>query len=160
LKRANKRQGIREADLSGDVVGLAEHRDDAEVQHLQATCANPRCDEQFLRLVGPGRRKDFHSEDCRRNAERDYRRLAGLLEHYNRQAAQMRARIAAYLRTNGDHEGKPSGPSAAEVERARVAVAEVRGMARFLRNHEDEFAQELLRLFEAVEPLMLSTQPG
>lgn len=146
--------------MSRDVVGLAEHRDDAEQQVLEATCANPRCDEQFRRAVGPGRRKDFHSEECRRNAERDFRRLTGLLEHYNRQAEQMRARIAAYLRTNGDEEMDSSGPSAAEAERARLAVAEVRGMARFLRNHEDEFAQELLRLFEAVEPLVRSSPVG
>jgi hypothetical protein len=146
--------------MSGDVIGLAEHLDDAELQVLEATSANPRCDEQFLRSVGPGRRKDFHSEECRRNAERDYRRLAGLLEHYNRQATQMRARIDAYLRTNGDDGVQSSGPCAAEVERARLAVAEVRGMARFLRNHEDEFAQDLLRLFEAVEPLVRSSQVG
>ena len=142
--------------MSGDVVGLARHRD-GETQALEATCANPRCDEQFQRTVGPGRRKDFHSEECRREAERDYRRLAGFLEHYNRQTEQIRARIAAYLRTNADDEIRPFGPSAAEVDRARVAIAEVRGMARFLRNHEDEFAQELLRLFEAVEPLVRSS---
>jgi len=146
--------------MSGDVVGLAEHRDDAEQQVLEATCANPRCDEQFRRAVGPGRRKDFHSEECRRSAERDFRRLEGLLEHYNRQAEQMRSRIAAYLRTDRGEEIPASRPSAAEAERARLAVAEVRGMARFLRNHEDEFAQELLRLFEAVEPLVRSPQVG
>ena len=142
--------------MSGDVVGLAQHRD-GETQDLQATCANPRCDEQFQRAVGPGRRKDFHSEECRRDAERDYRRLASFLEHYNRQAEQLRARITAYLRTNADDEIGSFGPSAAEVDRAREAIAEVRGMARFLRNHEDEFAQELLRLFEAVEPLVRSS---
>jgi hypothetical protein len=72
----------------------------------------------------------------------------------------MRGRIAAYLRTDRGEEMQSSGPSAAEAERARLAVAEVRGMSRFLRNHEDEFAQELLRLFEAVEPLVRSPQVG
>jgi hypothetical protein len=144
--------------MSGDVVDFTDRRDDAELQVLQATCANPRCDEQFLRPVGPGRRKDFHSEDCRRNAERDQRRLSGLLEHYNRQADQMRARISAYLRTNTDVVVAPVGPTAEELRRAREAVAEVRGMARFLRGHQDDFAQELLRLFEAVEPVVGSRQ--
>lgn len=144
--------------MSGDVVDFADRRDDAELQVLQATCANPRCDQQFLRQLGPGRRKDFHSEDCRRNAERDQRRLCGLLEHYNRQADQMRARIAAYLRTNPDGAVAPAGPTVEELGRAREAVAEVRGMARFLRGHQDEFAQELLRLFEAVEPVIGSRQ--
>ena len=38
-----------ESGMSRDVVGLAEHRDDAEQQVLEATCANPRCDDQFRR---------------------------------------------------------------------------------------------------------------
>lgn len=133
-------------------------RDEADLQYLQATCANPKCDEQFLGAVGPGRRKDFHSEECRRTAEREHRRIASLLEHYNRQADQMRARMAAYLRTNGDGELNALGPSAAELDRARVVIAEVRGMARFLQNHQEDFAQDLLRLLEAVEPLVRSPQ--
>ena len=145
--------------MSGDVVGIAERRDDAEREDLQATCANPRCDEQFLRSVGPGRRKDFHSEDCRRAAERDYRKLASRLEHYERQAEQMRARLGAYLRTNNkDAVVERTGPSMAEMERAREAIAEVRGMARFLPQHQSEFAQDLLHLFEAVEPLVRSAR--
>jgi len=143
--------------VSGDLVGFADDCDDAGLQVLQATCANPRCDEQFLRPVGPGRRKDFHSEECRRDAERDYRRLAGLLEHYERQADQMRARIAAYVRTNSDDVIiDDGGSSPVELDRAREAIAEVRGMARFLPKHQGEFAQDLLKLFEAVEPLVRS----
>lgn len=145
--------------MSGDLVDIADRRDGADVQVLQATCANPRCDEQFLRTVGPGRPKDFHSEECRRNAERDHRRMAGLLEHYERQAEQLRARAGAYIRTNRDD--APSdvgGPSLAELGRAREAVAEVRGMARFLQNHQGEFAEDLLKLFEAVEPLVRSSR--
>jgi hypothetical protein len=144
--------------VPGEVAGIAAHRDGAADLHvLQATCANPRCDEQFMRGVGPGRRKDFHGEDCRRNAERDYRRLAGLLEHYERQAEQIRARVASYVRTNTDDMiVEVNGPSPAQLERARVAIAEVRGMARFLPKHQSEFAQDLLNLFEAVEPLVRS----
>ena len=143
--------------MSGDVVGMAERREDAEREVLQATCANPRCDEQFLRTVGPGRRKEFHSEDCRRAAERDYRRLTSRLEHYERQAEQMRSRLDAYLRTNVE-EGvaERTGPSTVEISRAREAIAEVRGMALFLPQHQGEFAQHLLNLFEAVEPLVPS----
>lgn len=157
-QRANKLLNMTGADVTGDVVGLAEHREEADLQYLQATCANPKCDEQFLRAVGPGRRKDFHSEECRRTAEREHRRIASLLEHYNRQADQMRARMAAYLRTSGDVELNAAGPSAAELDRARVVVAEIRGMARFLQNHQEDFAQDLLRLLEAVEPLVHSPQ--
>lgn len=139
--------------MSGDVVDFADRRDDGELQVLEATCANPKCDEQFRRTVGRGRPKDFHSEDCRRNAEREHRRLVSLLNHYERQADQVRARIGAYLRTAGE-DAVDVGPSVSDLARAREAVAEVRGMARFLPQHQGEFASELLALFEAVEPVL------
>lgn len=144
--------------MGGEVVELVERREDLEGDALQATCANPRCDEQFLRPSGPGRRRDFHSEDCRRAAERDYRRLSARLDHYVRQADQMRARIAAYLRTSTD-ELVASGPTAIEVEYARDAIAEVRGMVRFLRQSDDEWAQQLVKLHDAVAPLVRSQPP-
>lgn len=142
--------------MSGEVVDLVEHRNDPELLVLEATCANPRCDEQFQRELGPGRRKDFHSEECRRSAEQDRRKLASRLEHYERQAVQMRARLAAYVRTSSDGEtsAPAARPTADEVQRAREAIAEVRGMTRFLRGHQDEFANDLLKLFDAVEPLV------
>lgn len=147
--------------MSGDVVDLADRRNDSDVLVLQATCANPRCDEQFERELGPGRRKDFHNEECRRRAEQDRRRLMSRLEHYERQAEQMRAAIAAYVRTSSDEgHDAPSAAraSAADVQRAREAIAEVRGMTRFLRGHQDEFALELLKLFDAVEPLVSASR--
>jgi hypothetical protein len=45
------------------------------------------------------------------------------------------------------------GPTAEELRIAREAIAEVRGMARFLDGHQDEFARDLLNLFRSVEPL-------
>lgn len=71
----------------------------------------------------------------------------------------MRARLGAYLRTNTEESvAERTGPSTAEIERAREAIAEVRGMARFLPQHQSEFAQDLLNLFEAVEPLLPSAR--
>lgn len=121
----------------------------------QFTCANPRCDEQFLRSSTRGRPRDFHSEDCRRAAERDLRRLQAQLAHHERQAEQLRARAGAYLRTAGDQD--PHGDvEATDLQRqvARETVAEVRGMARFLEGHQGEFADDLLRLLSAVEPVV------
>lgn len=121
----------------------------------QFTCANPRCDEQFLRSSTRGRPKDFHSEDCRRAAERDLRRLQAQLAHHERQAEQLRARAGAYLRTAADPDSRSDGePTDIQRQIAREAVAEVRGMARFLEGHQGEFAGDLLQLLRSVEPVV------
>jgi hypothetical protein len=137
------------------IIDLAD-REGLGLAGQQFTCANPRCDEQFIRTASRGRPKDFHSEDCRRAAERDLRRIQAQLAHHERQAEQLRARVGAYLRTvpDEDYPAANGGPSSEELREAREAIAEVRGMSRFLDGHQDEFAQDLLRLFRAVEPLV------
>ena len=139
----------------GSVIDLAD-REGLGLGGQQFTCANPRCDEQFIRSSTRGRPRDFHSEDCRRAAERDLRRIQAQLAHHERQAEQLRARVGAYLRTSSDegYSDRSSGPTADEMQAAREAIAEVRGMARFLDGHQDEFARDLLKLYHAVEPLI------
>lgn len=145
--------------MSGEIVGLAQRRGDADNVVLQGTCANPRCDQEFDRELGPGRPRDFHSEECRRRAEADRRKLTSRLEHYERQAETMRSRLRGYIRTSGDDDPQASrsGPTPAQLEQARDAIMKVKGMTRFLRGHQDEFATDLLDLFEAVEPLIETT---
>lgn len=138
-----------------DVVELPDAGDELGLASQQFTCANPRCDEQFQRRPGPGRRREFHDEDCRRDAERDLRRTLALLEHHERQAEQLRARAEAYVRTNLEDDETPSPTLTDEQRRtAAEAVAEVRGMSRFLENHQGEFAVDLLKLYRAVAPLV------
>lgn len=137
-----------------EVVDLTE-RDEVGEGRQHGTCANPRCDEQFFRTPGPGRRKDFHSEDCRRSAERDLRRTLAQLAHHERQAEQLRARAQAYTRTQvADLADEDLGPTDEQRRTAVRAVDEVRGMSRFLENHQGEFAADLLTLFRAVEPVV------
>lgn len=141
-----------------EVVDLTE-RDELGEGRQHGTCANPRCDEQFFRTPGPGRRKDFHSEDCRRSAERDLRRTLAQLRHHEIQAEQLRARAQSYTRTHVEtldvEESETDlGPTADQRRAARDAVLEVRGMARFLENHQGDFAADLLKLYRAVEPVV------
>lgn len=114
-------------------------------------CANPRCMEQFKRTGSRGQPKRFHSEDCRRSAERDLRRLQSQLEHHEQQAQMMRGLISNYIKPAASDDA--SGPTPEEVQAARDVVAEIRGVARFLPGHQGEFAGDLLRLLEAVETL-------
>lgn len=137
------------------VVDLGGQPDELGLGAQQHLCANPRCDVQFSRVLGPGRRKDFHDDDCRRNSEQDLRRILSHLAHYERQAEQLRARASSYIRTNPGEVEAEAGPSAAQRQAARDAILEVRGMARFLPGHQGEFAADLLKLLEAVEPVVL-----
>lgn len=137
-----------------EVVELGAKHDELGLGSQQHTCANPRCDEEFDRLLTPGRPKDFHNEECRRSAERDLRRIRAKLRHHERQAEQLRARAGSYLRTNVEDGDVPDGPTDAQRKAAREAVIRVSGIAWLLPRHEDEFAQELLRFFNAVEPVI------
>jgi hypothetical protein len=140
----------------GEVVAIPTTGDELGIGDQQGVCANPRCDEQFVRTPGPGRRKDFHNEECRRSAERDLRRTFARLEHHERQAEQLRARAAAYLRTSVEPTDTiVTGPTVAEAQAAREAMLEVRGAMPFLKKHEGEFATDLVRLYEAVAPVIL-----
>lgn len=152
---AKKRSRGGERVAERDVTELPGPHDDLGLATQQFTCANPRCDAQFQRRPGPGRRKDFYDDDCRRSAEGDLRRTVALLGHHERQTEQLRARAAAYVRTNLDEADGPSETVTMEQRRvAADAVAEVRGMSRFLENHQGEFAADLLKLYRAVAPLV------
>lgn len=137
-----------------EVVELGAKHDELGLGAQQHTCANPRCDEEFVRLLAPGRPKDFHDEDCRRNAEKDLRRIRAKLKHHERQAEQLRARAGSYIRTTVDDADVVDGPTDAQLQAARDAVLVVSGMVRFLPGHQGEFAKELLDLFNAVEPVV------
>lgn len=139
---------------SREVVELGAKHDELGLAAQRHTCANPRCDEEFDRLLTPGRPKDFHNEECRRSAERDLRRIRAKLRHHERQAEQLRARAGSYLRTNVEDSDLPEGPTDAQRRAAREAVLKLTVMARFLPGHQGEFAQELLDLYEAVKPVV------
>lgn len=140
----------------GEVVAIGSSTDELGVGNQQGVCANPRCDEQFVRIPGPGRPKDFHNEECRRSAERDLRRTLARLEHHERQAEQLRARAAAYLRTSVEpDDGSAAHPTVAESRVAREVMLEFRGAMPFLKRHDAEFAADVVRLYEAVAPVIL-----
>lgn len=118
-------------------------------------CANPRCDEQFMLTPGMGRPRRFHDDNCRRRAEQDRRQIQIEIRQHEQQIEQLRAQDGAYLYTQVSAEESPAnGPTPAQLQAAREAVLEVKGMARFLAGHQGEFAGDLLRLYEAIAPLV------
>lgn len=127
---------------------------------LTAACANPRCDELIARHTRRGRPRDYHDDACRRAMQDDKRRIESRLEHFKEQVAILSERYVAYEKAPGDGEARgsadPSQLTAEQVRVAREAVSKVEGALRFLRKHDDDFAVELVELFEAVAPVVRS----
>ena len=131
-----------------EVIQLPDRRPDPGASQT-VLCANPSCSEQFQR-PRMGRPKDFHSDACRRDAERELRTLSALAAHHEDQLDSINARIASYKKTDL---GEAGTASPQERQAAREVLAEMRGVARFLENHPSEFAGDLLRLLAAAETL-------
>lgn len=131
-----------------------------EGEILTAACANPRCDELIERHTGRGRPRDYHDDACRRAMAEDKRRLESRLEHFKEQVAILSERYAPYETLTGDGEASASTDSsqlrAEQVRIAREAVSKVEGALRFLRKHDDEFAADLVELYDAVSPVVRS----
>ena len=138
--------------VQADVVELF---DASGLRPQQTSCANPRCDEQFTRSTGRGRPRYFHSDDCQRAAEADLRRTMAKQAHLEAELEQTRAIIATYKRI-GSTTTAQSSPATddAAIAKARDAVAELRGMSRFLARDDHEYAADLLNVLEAVQPVI------
>lgn len=141
------------------VVSLDDRRGVKDAGSLETLCANPRCDVLFVPGPGPGRRKQYHSDECKKAALRDMRRLQAQLEQYRRAVSLVESRLAAYGpdQSETDHvdDSDPADTvSADDWARAREQVARVGGMARFISAESGEFAQDLLDLHAAIEPVV------
>jgi hypothetical protein len=110
-------------------------------------CANPKCREEFRRAAGPGRRREYCNELCRRTAQKELRQLHTKLARFEDLADQARADIAAHGR---DDDNAPIDP----LRTAEVALARAEGALPFAKQSPDPFAEELRLLFEAVAPVI------
>jgi len=122
-----------------------------EGEPLVAYCALPSCRNEFRRNAGPGRRKDFCSEECRRAAEKDLRKLKSRLVHFENLVQQLRIDIAAFGRSSDDADAVER-PEVA-TQRAAEALTRAQGVLLFAPN-DDPLAAELRALVDAVAPLV------
>jgi hypothetical protein len=122
-------------------------------QELAAYCAFPKCRREFRCTLGPGRKKAFCSDICRRNAEKELRQLRSRLTHLETMVEQARIDVAAYGRTeSADGESDPT-----LVRRtAEDAVTRVAGILDFVAGSDEPMSRELRRLYDAVVPVLRS----
>lgn len=123
--------------------------DQAE-EELVAYCPRPKCRKEVRQVIGRGRPRTYCSDECRRLAESELRRLDLRLRHYAGVVDQVRLDIASYQRGGTDGVGDPT----AEIRNAEVALGQAETALEFLADDESPTAKALRRLYEAVGPVV------
>ena len=129
--------------------------DQADVE-LFAYCARPLCRNAFRQVLGQGRRRDYCSQACRRLADVEYKRTKAMVEHFDRLARLHRYDLLAFGRNTDSQEVDAE----VTLERARAAVGRAEAVARFAGDADQLLVEELIRLAEAVRPLLQVGEGG
>lgn len=115
-------------------------------------CSRPLCRKEFRRAPGPGRRKAYCSEICRRTAERELRQVRARLAHYASVVEKLRIDVAAFGRADDDQDPGPDASHIFDRQAAEQALHRAAGALVFT-DDNDAAARELRLLYEAVRPL-------
>lgn len=111
---------------------------------VTAYCARPQCRSEFRRTMGRGRPRNYCSDNCRREAESDARRLAAQLEHHRSMAEMLTRDLATY-----DIETPAANPSSAGPPNIEIAAARAEGVLIGL-DDGSPLATEFRKLLDAV----------
>lgn len=131
--------------------------DQASVGEVAVYCGRLSCRKPIVQEIGPGRRKEFCSDTCRRGADREYKRAKAHADLFEEQLRRTQHEVAAYGRRADE-----GGLTADDVNRlqteARVALARAEGIAEFAREHPERVLAELDHLIAALKPIVDSGQ--
>lgn len=137
---------------SADAATLSEPR---HARHLQDPPASRYV--SIVQEIGPGRRKEFCSDTCRRGADRDYKRAKAHVEVFEDQLRRTQHEVATYGRRAD--EGVLTADDVLRLHAdARVALARAATVAEFAADKPDRVRTELQELIAAVRPLLDSGQ--
>jgi hypothetical protein len=128
-----------------------------DLEDLPDLCSRPKCRREFRRLVGPGRRQEYCSETCRRNAEKELRQAKSRLAHFEQLVKVLRSDVATFGKPE-TVTGQDGGAVAAdELRVAEAAVQRAAGVLVFA-DPSESAVHELRRLYEAVGPIILAQE--
>lgn len=109
---------------------------------VTAYCARPQCRKEFRRTMGRGRPRHYCSDDCRREAESDARRLAAQIEHHRSMAEMLTRDLAAF-------DVESATPASSGTPNIEVAAARAEGVLIGL-DDGSPLATEFRKLLDAV----------
>lgn len=120
-------------------------------------CGWIACRKPIVQEVGPGRRKEFCSEACRRAADRDYKRAKTQLRTFEEQLRLTQHEVAAYGRK--PDEGMLTADAVHKLQvNARLAFVRAATVVELNDDVSDRFLDELRDLVRAMRPLLESEQ--
>jgi hypothetical protein len=119
-------------------------------------CARPGCRGEFRRAVTAGRPQEYCNEFCRRQAEKELRRLKAKLSRYEALAAQTHTDIAAHGRA---HERDDAQVAMGDEQRtAQDAVIKAEGILEVGTDEDAPYFRQLRSLFDAVAPFVTAAR--
>ena len=116
-------------------------------------CGRLSCRKAIVQPSGRGRRREFCSETCRRSADRDYKRAKSMVEHFEAYLEKTRHEVAAYGR-RADEGLLTAEERSRQQALAYAAFSRAEAVVEFAGDSGDRYLIELVRLVDAVRPLL------
>lgn len=126
--------------------------DSDSIGQIAVPCAWLACRKPVTQELGPGRRKEYCSDTCRRAADRDYKRAKAHLETFADQLKRSQHEVAAYGRKAEGDLLTPEQLATLETS-ARVAFARAEVISE-VGASPDRALAELSELVNALRPLL------
>lgn len=126
--------------------------DTESIGQIAVPCGRLSCKKPVVQELGPGRRKEYCSETCRRGADRDYKRARAHVDTFEERLRRSQHEVAAYGRKA--EAGALSPEQLVRLETAaRVAFARAETLVE-VGVPNDLAVDELAALVQALRPLM------
>lgn len=122
------------------------------IDQIAVPCGRLSCRQPVIQEVGPGRRKEFCSDTCRRGADREYKRARTHVSTYGEVLRRAQHEVASYGRKAEEGVLTPDEVVRLESD-ARVAFTRAATAVEFGVSAE-QAGDELRALVQALRPLL------
>lgn len=127
---------------------------DQSIGQIAPPCGRLSCKKPVVQELGPGRRKEYCSDTCRRAADRDYKRAKAHVDTFEEYLRRSQHEVASYGRKAEANALSPEQLARFETS-ARVAFARAETLVE-VGVPADRAAGELAALVQALCPLMIA----
>jgi hypothetical protein len=131
------------------------NEDTQSIGQIAPPCGRLSCKKPVVQELGPGRRKEYCSDTCRRGADREYKRAKAHVDTFEEYLRRSRHEVASYGRKAEADTLSPEQLASLE-NAARVAFARAEALVE-VGVPTDLAVAELAALVQALRPLMTTS---